>query len=491
MFVNHFSLPTPPGGAGSNVSVIPCNGGGTGAGTANAEGDLDIQMEVGQAPLANIRVYDAPANNDLMAVLNTEANDNACDVISESYGWFFTTSASAVAAHNVHLAMTMEGITYMAASGDHGTALEPYSYPDYEPEVLSIGGTTASTDAAGNRQTESAWTMGGGGFSTNTVEFNARPAWQTGTGVPAVTPLNDHRLVPDVAFHSAGQDGNAGAYYFYTGGVLSSGYIGTSFASPVFAGLLAIVEQKIIVAYGGLSPDGAGKRRFGRIQDYVYSQAGRADVWHDITAGQNGVCPDGTPSIAAPGWDTATGWGAMDCAAFVPIAACDTGGSCGEGFPFCAGDGIDSNVTTDCPCQNFGAPGHGCENSSATGGAILTASGTTSPDTIVMTSSGEKPTAFSLLLQGTTSVGGGLHYGDGVRCIGGTFKRLFAKNAAAGVFTAPVGSDPSITARSAALGDVIPPGATRYYQAAYRDPVSGFCPSGTFNISNGWNVTWN
>jgi subtilase family serine protease len=333
--------------------------------------------------------------------------------------------------------------------------------------------------------------MGGGGFSTNTVGFNVRPAWQTGTGVPAVTPLNDHRLVPDISLHAAGQDGNAGAYFFYTGGTLQNGYIGTSFSSPVFAGLLAVVEEKIIVAYGGLSPDGAGKRRFGRIQDYVYSQNGRADVWHDITAGQNGVCPDGTPSIAAAGWDTATGWGAMDCSAFVPIAACDTGGSCGQGIAFCAADGIDPSVTTTCPCSNAGASGHGCENSSATGGAILSASGTTNPDTIVMTSSGEKPTAFSVLLQGGSSVGGGVLYGDGVRCIGGPFKRLYSRNAVAGTFTAPSGSDPSITARSAALGDVIPPGATRYYQVAYRDPVSGFCPSGTFNVSSGWIVIWN
>jgi len=63
----------------------------------------------------------------------------------------------------------------------------------------------------------------------------------------------------------------------------------------------------------------------------------------------------------------------------------------------------------------------------------------------------------------------------------------------AGTITAPAGGDPSVTARSAALGDVIPPGATRYYQTYYRDASATFCPNppgDTFNVTDGLIVVW-
>jgi len=274
LYYAQYGLPTPAGGVGSNITVIPISGG-AGAGSPYGEGDLDIQMVLGAAPLCNFRIYDG-GNSDLIGVLTAEANDNLADVISESYGWSLAAS-TAVAAHNLHLAMNAQGITYMAASGDSGTTVEPYSYPDYDPEVLLVGGTVASTDATGNRTSEVAWGGSGGGWSTNSVAFNILPIWQHGTGVPFG---NNHRLIPDVALEAGG----AGAYYFYLNGSLTSGYDGTSFASPVFAGSLAVAEQQIITQ-GGLPADGAGKHRFGRIQDLIYAQNGRSDVWFDITSG--------------------------------------------------------------------------------------------------------------------------------------------------------------------------------------------------------------
>ena len=162
---------------------------------------------------------------------------------------------------------------------------------------------------------------------------------------------------------------------------------------------------------------------------------------------------------------------------------------CDPGTPFCYGDGTGHA----CPCANNGLPGHGCENSSSTGGAVLTASGLTSPDSVVLTSSGERPTAFTVFLQGNASLPNGVFYGDGVRCTGGSLKRLYTKSASGGVVSAPTGADPSITARSAALGDPIAPGSTRYYQCWYRDPDPNFCPGpagGTSNVSNGYIIVW-
>jgi hypothetical protein len=84
-------------------------------------------------------------------------------------------------------------------------------------------------------------------------------------------------------------------------------------------------------------------------------------------------------------------------------------------------------------------------------------------------------------------------FGDGLRCAGGNLKRLYAKNAVGGAVTAPEGAEPTISARSAALGDSIPTLATRIYQVYYRDPDPAFCPDpqgSTFNVSNGLRVLW-
>jgi Tol biopolymer transport system component len=152
---------------------------------------------------------------------------------------------------------------------------------------------------------------------------------------------------------------------------------------------------------------------------------------------------------------------------------------------------------TACPCSNPpGSGDSGCDNSSATGGARLTASGMAylSIDSLIFTTNGEKPTATSILLQGTAAAASGVVYGQGVRCVGGTLKRLFTKTAVAGSITAPdFGSgDPTVSARSAAKGDVIQAGQSRWYLVYYRDSVVlGGCPaSSTFNATQTGQVTW-
>src|SRR5262249_26035448 len=157
---------------------------------------------------------------------------------------------------------------------------------------------------------------------------------------------------------------------------------------------------------------------------------------------------------------------------------------------YCYGDGSGAF----CPCGNLGTTGRGCANSQNTNGALLVANGTTSPDTVVFTSSGELPTVTTIFLQGDASVSGA-PFGDGLRCAGGTPKRLYVKSASGGAALAPDFSvgDPNVTTRSAILGDTIPPGGTRYYQAYYRDADPTFCaaPTGnTYNITNGRILTW-
>jgi Tol biopolymer transport system component len=157
--------------------------------------------------------------------------------------------------------------------------------------------------------------------------------------------------------------------------------------------------------------------------------------------------------------------------------------------------GVDGVIA--CPCSNPpSGPGRGCDNSSGTGGASLAASGIAylSMDSLVFTTSGEKPTATSVLLQGTSLAANGVVYGQGVRCVGGSLKRLFVKHAVAGSITAPDlgGGDPTVSARSASLGDVIQPGQNRWYLVYYRDPtVLGGCPAtSTFDATQTGQATW-
>jgi hypothetical protein len=157
---------------------------------------------------------------------------------------------------------------------------------------------------------------------------------------------------------------------------------------------------------------------------------------------------------------------------------------------FCAGDGS----WVACPCVNDGASDHGCENSQSTGGARLTWSGNASlsADDLVLTSAGERTRSLSILLQGNQEISP-TTFGDGLRCVGGSLKHLYARNASGGAVTMPQGGDPSISARSAALGDPIPPNGVRYYQVYYRDEAPSFCPDppgSTFNASNGLRAAW-
>jgi hypothetical protein len=155
----------------------------------------------------------------------------------------------------------------------------------------------------------------------------------------------------------------------------------------------------------------------------------------------------------------------------------------------CFGDGTQ---IVPCPCANSGAAGRGCNNSAATGGALLGATGSTNPDTVVLHSSGELPTALTIFLQGNVNAPP-LLFGDGLRCAGGLLKRLYTKSAVGGATDAPGPGDPSITARSAALGDPIVSGTSRWYQSYYRDANAAFCPAptgNTYNISNAIQVNW-
>jgi Tol biopolymer transport system component len=150
-----------------------------------------------------------------------------------------------------------------------------------------------------------------------------------------------------------------------------------------------------------------------------------------------------------------------------------------------------------CPCGNPpSGPGRGCDNSSSTGGATLSASGGTylSSDSLVFTTSGEKPAALSIVLQGNQLIATGVVYGQGVRCMGGVLKRLYVKSAAGGGITVPNfdAGDSSVSERSRTLGDPIQLGQERRYLVYYRDPIvlGGCLATSTFNATQTGEVAW-
>jgi hypothetical protein len=157
---------------------------------------------------------------------------------------------------------------------------------------------------------------------------------------------------------------------------------------------------------------------------------------------------------------------------------------------FCFGD----TSSGPCPCGNFGMFGHGCQNSAGTGGASLSASGAASlsADTVALSSQGQLATTLSIVIQGNVTISP-TNFGDGLRCAGGTLKRLYTKHATGGVIIVPQAGEPSISARSAALNHPIGVGQNRDYQVYYRDGNPSFCPApagSTFNSTGAVAITW-
>ena len=152
----------------------------------------------------------------------------------------------------------------------------------------------------------------------------------------------------------------------------------------------------------------------------------------------------------------------------------------------CFGDGS----SMSCPCFNPGASGHGCENSSLSGGAVLAGDGQPSlaADALELDTSGELPSSLSVAMQGTAA-STPILFGAGLRCATGNLKRLYSLNATGGALHLPPVGALSISARSAFLGDTIHAGELRVYQVYYRDPNLSFCGAG-FNVTGAVTVRW-
>ncbi len=164
---------------------------------------------------------------------------------------------------------------------------------------------------------------------------------------------------------------------------------------------------------------------------------------------------------------------------------------------FCFGDGT---LPSPCPCSlpntvpsPPAATGHGCANSFDLDGALLSASGTVSPDTLRIRVQVAPPNymAFGLLLKGNGADVNGVASSDGIRCVDGALIRFGGHNAGqygayGGYWSYP--NDVQTTPISAATLQA--PAQTAYYQLYYRNAAPSFCTPATTNWSSGLSVDW-
>ncbi|WP_051386425.1 trypsin-like serine protease [Actinokineospora inagensis] len=271
-------------------------------GSNQLEVTLDIEAVAATAPKAAQVVYEA-ANSDSAWVdeMAKIASDNAITILSGSWlNGEKCESEPIQASHDSYNQMAAQGVTLLSASGDWGATGCGYNgdnstiqadFPPSDPLFTGVGGTQLKTsDSAGTWQSESCWNQGGSGNTRSGGAYSQifdKPSWQPGT--------NKYRSVPDVALDA---DYGAGALSVYmNGGWQDVG--GTSLSSPLWAGYIAMVNQK---AKAG------GKSNLGGINPTLYAIAGSAkygDNFHDVTSGSNGTYSAGT------GYDLCTGWGSM------------------------------------------------------------------------------------------------------------------------------------------------------------------------------------
>jgi len=240
------------------------------------------------------------------------------------------TPAQVAALHDALAFDRARHTTVIASSGDNGAATAPcdgndpplkaVDLPASDPNVLAVGGTTLrAAHATGAYLGESVWnepvpddqpedvlpqTASGGGFSG----LFATPQYQR--GVPGI---GSHRGVPDVAASANTTVGPVEAVTFNHETTFQAGG-GTSAASPFWAGLVALANQKARRSLGFINP---------AIYHIAQSPLYRA-AFHDVTVGDNSVdYPTGsvTGYHATPGWDPATGWGSPNATVLVPLLA--------------------------------------------------------------------------------------------------------------------------------------------------------------------------
>ncbi len=256
----------------------------------DTEQTLDMTQALGMAPgLASLVMYVGSTDTAIISAMTTHSP--LPTTIGCSWGW---TPADPSTLDPYFERMAAQGQNFFAASGDSSTwSSRNEAWPADDAHVVSVGGTDLSTSSAGGPwKSETAWSDSGGGISPDKI---AIPSWQQLAGV--INSSNHgsttYRNGPDVS-------ANANFTFYVCADqttCTANEYGGTSFATPMWAGYIALVNQQLVAD---------GYTTLGFINPYLYAfgvSSSYGTDFHDITSGKSGSYS------AVVGYDLVTGWG--------------------------------------------------------------------------------------------------------------------------------------------------------------------------------------
>ena len=341
----------------------------------DTEQTLDMTQAIGMAPgLSSLVVYIGSTGEAMFNAMATASPLN----FQLSSSWTYS-PADPNTENPFFQEFAAQGQNLFQAAGDSGLWKSSSAiWPADDVYITSVGGTDLVTASAGGAwSSETAWVDGGGGISPDKF---AIPSWQTTAAAGCSACSKTLRNGPDVSANA-----NFTFYVCADQTTCSANeYGGTSFAAPMWAGFLALINQQSVAN---------GHSTLGFINPLIYPIAAGSSYttdFHDITSGSNG-------SSATTGYDLATGIGSPNGVALITALA--GGGSSSPSFSLSASPGSVSVAQ--------GGNGSSTITSTVSGGfngaVALTASGqptgvtvTFTPSTIAAPGSGTSSMAMAV-----------------------------------------------------------------------------------------------
>jgi len=272
---------------GTSTSCVDSRAGGD---CDDTEQTLDMTQAIGMAPgLASLVMYIGSTDTAIISAMTTHSP--LPTTIGCSWGW---TPADASTLDPYFEKMSAQGQNFFAASGDSSTwSSSNEAWPADDANVVSVGGTDLVTaSAAGPWKSETAWSDSGGGISPDSIPI---PSWQKLSGV-----INSSNKGSTTLRNGPDVSANANFTFYVCADqttCTANDYGGTSFATPMWAGYIALVNQQLAAN---------GESTIGFINPTIYAQnvtSSYATDFHDITSGTSGSYS------AVTGYDLVTGWG--------------------------------------------------------------------------------------------------------------------------------------------------------------------------------------
>lgn len=287
------------------------------AGVNNDEVCLDIETSIAMAPaLAKVVVFEAGPFGNPNDILSSMVASNQIKQFSASWGYFTDATTE-----QLYQQLALQGQTFLNASGDGDAWVGPIPYGSCEdPNITIIGGTTLTMNGQGvSYASEKVWNWGfAGGYGWNPDGYVGSsggistdvtiPSWQQGINMTTNHGSTTMRNVPDVAL-------TADNVFVISSGGSQGVFGGTSCASPLWAGFMALVNQQAAAN---------GRQPIGFLAPQVYAIAKTAsytNVFHDTTVGDNTWDQSLTNFFAVPGYDLCTGLGTPNGTNFINALA--------------------------------------------------------------------------------------------------------------------------------------------------------------------------